>query len=344
MNQRARDFIVGLTVLLGLAGLATMLVAFGELEIVHRDRYPLELRMASVDGIGPASVITLNGVEVGRVAGTSTDADPRRGVRLALEIDRDVRVPRDVRVSIDRNLLGESTLALTTPPLAPDAPAPTDADFLAEGDVFEREAQGMLEQIGSMLDERLVALTDAADAVRRLSDTYVRVGEKIELLVEPRSPEAVDAGDEGANLASAIARVDGAVRDARLWLGDAEARDDAKAGVRSARAALESLAVAVEDWTEAARAVSRNADRLGERGDEALREFVATTDTLADALTEMRVIAARINAGEGTAGLLVNNPDLYRSLNDAAIRLEQTLLETKLLVEKYRKEGVPIQF
>jgi hypothetical protein len=41
---------------------------------------------------------------------------------------------------------------------------------------------------------------------------------------------------------------------------------------------------------------------------------------------------------------LLNNPDLYNSMNDAAVRLERALTEAQLLIEKFKAEGVPVRF
>ena len=41
---------------------------------------------------------------------------------------------------------------------------------------------------------------------------------------------------------------------------------------------------------------------------------------------------------------MLNSPDLYLSLPDAAIRLERALTDLQLLVQKIRAEGLPIDF
>lgn len=51
-----------------------------------------------------------------------------------------------------------------------------------------------------------------------------------------------------------------------------------------------------------------------------------------------------INSGEGTLGQLAKNPDLYNNANDAASRLEKAIAEFQLLLEKYRTEGLKLQF
>jgi hypothetical protein len=66
--------------------------------------------------------------------------------------------------------------------------------------------------------------------------------------------------------------------------------------------------------------------------------------SIEDAANDVRSISAAINRGEGTAGQLIKNPDLYNNLNSSAQRLEKALEEFRLLAEKYRKEGLPIKF
>jgi phospholipid/cholesterol/gamma-HCH transport system substrate-binding protein len=67
-------------------------------------------------------------------------------------------------------------------------------------------------------------------------------------------------------------------------------------------------------------------------------------DTLALTLEDVRRVAKQANDGQGTIGLLLNNPDLYKSLDDAAAKLNRTLIELQALIEQMRAEGVIIQF
>ncbi len=335
-----RDFLVGLTALIGLTGLGIMLLMFGEMQLGAEDRYELTLVLPDAKGATSNAIITLNGVEVGRVRAMRTFDDPRLGVELTLAINRGVRVPRDVDVNIERDFLGTARLGMTTAHLEPGSEPGGDGEFFDPGDEFRRTAKGVLEQIAAMVDERFASLQGAADSFEELSQTYVRVGESIEQLVSP--PEGSEAPP--ANLPETLASLNGAIADARGWLGDEELRGDAKASMETARQTLDKLAAAVESWTDTADVLQRNADRVGVGFERGLREFVDATGQLNDALGQIRAVASRVNEGEGTLGQLLNNPDLYRSLNDAAQRLEKALREAQLLIEKYRKEGVPVQF
>jgi phospholipid/cholesterol/gamma-HCH transport system substrate-binding protein len=92
---------------------------------------------------------------------------------------------------------------------------------------------------------------------------------------------------------------------AHAWVGDEQLRNDFKGAVRQANEL-------VEQATEAARLLN--------------------------------VAMNRVNSGEGTVGRLLNDPELYRNLSDAAERLSLTLKDLQLLVRKVKDEGLDVKF
>lgn len=339
MQRSFRDILVGLTVIIGLAGVAILLTLFGELHLGEPRSYQIVLQLNQVSGISNASRVTLNGVLIGAVENISVSPNPRDGAIVTLNIRDTVRVPRASVIVLERGLVGEATLLFRTTP----GPLGDDADFIQPGETIQTRALSVVEDIANAIESRVGGLADAAASITRLADTYVEVGRRASDLLAPRSPSEVDSG-AAATIPSTLARLDTALADAQLWLGDETLRGDAQSIAKQMRGLMDSSAVAVEEWTKAARAVSTRSDEIGGAASEALREFAASTRSLQETLTQAQQIAAKVNSGEGTIGLLVNNPDLYRSLNDAATRLEKALVEAQLLIEKYRKEGVPIQF
>lgn len=340
MTGNTRNFVVGVTALLGLVGLAFMLLMFGEFAKVTTKSYELTLKMPNAAGLSDGSPIVLNGVRVGNVHKARTSEDPRDGVELVLKINQPNRVPKQVQVGVNRDFVGDTTLSLTAARKEGEA----DAGFFSAGDEFSATAGDFMDQITGMLDKRLGGLDDAVASFRRLSDTYVRVGEQVEEYLKPVTPQEVDAGTAKANLASTLQRIDTAVAAAETWLNDEQMREDIRTAAQKASAAMERIDGAVSSVQEAAGSISRNADRVGEGVDEAVKQLNTAMKTLNDTLADVLQITGQINRGKGTIANLLNNPDLYNSLNDAAIRLEKALTEAQLLLEKYRKEGIPIQF
>ncbi len=339
MQRSMRDILVGLTVIIGLGGIAVLLVLFGELRLNEPPSYRIVLALDQVSGISEASRVTLNGVLIGSVEKISVSENPRDGAIVTLEIREPVRIPRGCEIVLERGLVGEATLLFRTTPGPPDA----EADFIKPGEVVQAHALSVVEDIANAIEARVGGLSEAAASLTRLSDTYVEVGRRANELLAQRSPADVDSGSP-ATIPSTLARLDGALADAQLWLGDETLRGDAQSIAKQMRGLMDSSAVAVEEWTRTAQTLAKRSDEVSTTAVDAIGDFAASTRALEETLTQAQQIAAKINAGEGTAGLLVNNPDLYRSLNDAATRLEKALIEAQLLIEKYRKEGVPVQF
>ncbi len=339
MQRTFRDMLVGLTVIVGLGGIAALLVLFGELSLGKPPSYRIVLQLNQVSGLTSASRVALNGVVVGSISSIAVSPNPRDGAIVTLQIQEPVRIPRDAVILLERGLEGEATLLFRTTP----GPVGEETDYIRPNETLSANALSVVDDIVNALDARLGKLTEAARAFTSLADTYTEVGRRASDLLTPRTAAEVDAGAP-STLPSTLARLDGAIADARLWLGDETLRADAQSITARIRVLLDSSASAIEDWTTAAQTLSTRADQVGADASIALRDIAATTRALQETLADAQEITAKVNRGEGTLGLLVNNPDLYRSLNDAAVRLEKAFVEAQLLIEKYRKEGVPIQF
>lgn len=345
MKHTLRDFIIGLTAIAGLLGVGALLVLFGDLNFRPVGRYNITLQLNDASGITGASRVTLNGVEVGFLQELRPAPDPRDGVLLDLTINQGVQIPRDVSVLLERGLVGEATLALRTRPLEPDQ---VDPGFVQAGETLAATSVNLLEEIGNQvsqaLDKRLGGLSRAIDSFEELTASFTRIADQTLDLVEPRSIDDIEAGTAAPNFPSTLARLDTALASAQSWMGDDQLQNDAKTAARRAVELLDDMEHVVDAWTTAARKLSENSDRVGDEASAALTQFSQMTRLMTDVLDDTRAITSAINEGKGTAGMLIHNPDLYRSLNDAAIRLERALVEAQLLIEKYRTEGIPIQF
>jgi phospholipid/cholesterol/gamma-HCH transport system substrate-binding protein len=92
-----------------------------------------------------------------------------------------------------------------------------------------------------------------------------------------------------------------------------------------------------ENGTNLTRDIKQQVDQLTGR-------FVHVADQLSVTLDQMNSLIDAARRGKGTTGKLINDPALYDNMNDAAKRLGDALDEIKLLIEKWKAEGVPVQF
>jgi phospholipid/cholesterol/gamma-HCH transport system substrate-binding protein len=338
MKPYTRDALTGLTAIAGVLGLSAMLMLFGELRGLTSRYYDMHLRLDSARGLLDGSPVTLNGVRVGKIGQVRNAQDPSRGVEIDVQIEDGVRIPEAFEVHIDKGLIGDATLELT--PLADDALA---GKFITPGQTVERKALTMMDEIAAELAEPFAAIEKTAANLDTLTTTYDEVGRRVSAMLEPRTPAEVGEG-RPANIPSTIARIDSAVASADLWLGDAELRADARSLVDQASGVIAEASGAVQSWRTAGETLDAEVKSVGDEVSETSARVNETLTTLGQTAEEFRIAAHSVNSGQGTLGMLLSNPDLYRSLQSAAERLERALVEAQLLIEKYRKEGVPIQF
>lgn len=336
-SKFARDFFTGLTAIGGIAGLIAMLALFGELKNLGQEFYSFRLHMDTAAGLTTTSHITLNGVRVGTITNLVNTPDPSDGVLLTLRVKLGTKIPASFQVYIDKTLVGDASLDL----IAKREGAP-EVNYVNPDDVIDRKAVGLFDKVAEAIQEPLKRLTTTADNIDQLAGTYNQVGKRLDSLLEPRTPQQVAAGAE-PNLSSAIARADAALSGANAWLGDDQLRGDLRSITAKTSDVLTKAGDTAQSWKETAETVNRQVASTGQKFDELTGQAAGTLRRLDDAAGEIAKFTTAVNEGQGTLGQLVQNPDVYNAVRDAARRLERAIAEFQLLVEKYKDEGIPLK-
>ncbi len=129
MSKKGIETLVGLFVLLGLAGLVFLSLKAANLASFGRgDSYVVSARFDNIGGLKPRAPVRSAGVAVGRVTKIALDGATYQGV-VTMEIDRAMQFPRDTSAKIlTSGLLGDQYVGLE--PGADEKP-------LAAGDVIK---------------------------------------------------------------------------------------------------------------------------------------------------------------------------------------------------------------
>ena len=327
MTQTTRNFLLGLTSIGGLVALVALLMLFGELESVLKPRYLVTIDCTNAVGLRAGSTIELNGVPIGQVDGVVAVQQPRYPVRIQALIDRHVGIPNDVELYATSSLLGGSaTLQLEAPP-EPEAPAlATDGSAHLADEIRSR----LIAQLTSELDARMWPVVEAMKEFELLA-------RNLNELVEPRDSD--DPADT-RNIRTAVETLNEVLEDvhealtmAKSWLGDEKIRADAGEAVHKAGVLIDQATATLDEFTKLAGRLDTDAETIVER-------LVNVSDEMTTTLQEVRGLARKASSGEGTVGQLLNNPDLYESLDDAADRMERTLRDLQLLLDKIKDDGI----
>jgi phospholipid/cholesterol/gamma-HCH transport system substrate-binding protein len=341
MREGLRNFMVGITAIGALIGLAALLMSFGELDPLLNPRYKLTIIADNAAGLRPGGAVEYNGVPVGVVDTVFMIQDPQNPVRIVCLIDQQMRLPAEVKPFATAPLIGGSaTLQLQAPPdSATGQFLPTDNSATLHGPI----RGGLMAQITEQLDERMKPLTTSLEKFNKLSDTYVTLGESLNELVRPQSSAQLTQGEQ-PNLRTAVVKLNSALDEAReglelakKFLADEQLNTDVRSAVHKAHTLIDQATTAVQRYTELAESLQKDSKSLMEK-------LLPVADSVSTTLEEVRRLAKLANEGKGTVGQLLNNPDLYNSLTDAATRLERTMVELQLLIDKLRQEGVNINF
>lgn len=342
MDDRKRNLAVGLTAVVGLAGVLVMMLLFGNVTQIFNRTYPLTIELPAAGGVNPGSRVQLHGITIGEVETVRLSQPPGTGVQVIARISEDVRIPASTEVLIEAPLLaGSPVIAMRTPADAgPFNYLPRDGSARIDGQV-PTIATALAQELQAVFDERLDQFDGAVTNFESLSVEWQQVGEHVNALLEPRDAEAVDAAGEGANVTTVIARMDRRLAELEQMLAginryvnDEEIYENLRETLASSRAAAEQAEQTVASLGES---VDENVVALR-------RRYVALADDLSGAVGSMQRLVDEAREGEGTMGRLMQDPELYENLNDAAERMQTTTDELKLLIEKWRAEGLPVQF
>jgi phospholipid/cholesterol/gamma-HCH transport system substrate-binding protein len=308
MTRASRDLLIGLTAVGGLLVVAWMLMRFGELAGVGVSYRRVVLRAESARGISPVAPVTYSGVRIGDVTEIRLAPDGSGDALIAVRYRDSVEIPSAFDIFLDASFVGDATLDIEPRPGWDGSPTP------GAGEEHRVEVRSLTSTLERAVTTRLDRFDTTAARIDTLAETYTEVGRRLATVL--------DSGGKGeADIRSLLVRIETVLDQTDRWLADG--------------ALLRDIRSAVERWELAASTISAQSESIGARADRTLTAVSGAAD-------ELRDLTARINRGEGTLGQLATNADLYRSLEAAAEQLRALLRDARLLIEKFRDEGVPI--
>jgi hypothetical protein len=342
MTEPARNFMVGAASIVALLAISGLLFFFGELDPLLHARYPINVALNDAGGVRPGSVIELSGVPVGLVEALEFRPDAEYPVLLRAQIEGNRRIPARAAPAVIKPLIGGASVLhlAVSPPIPGDAPGdlPTDGTGLLRG-----RYRSIAEEIVTSLDERMKPVLASLETFHELSDTYITLGRNLNGLVQPQDEQALQNG-EAPNLRTTVARLFAAVEEgrealalARAWLGDEPMRTDAREALRKANQLIDTAAATFDRYSALAGTLETSATDL-------VHHLLPVTDELAATLEEVRRLTRLATEGQGSIAQLLGNPDLYNALTEAAIRLEKSLVDAQLLIQKIKAEGLPVRY
>lgn len=334
---------LGIFVMGGLAILFGISI-FAQGFTMGRGSYKLYAYFRDTSGLEIGSRVTIRGVRAGEVL--ALDWDPKRlAVRTELQVDEAIQVPMNAYAVVKANsLLGGNVVHINFD----DPKTPEEMTYLARGaEVPTREVRSLddaVEQLASLgeegsklfknLDENqrsLVAKVDSIleenrDNIRSTVQSFADVGPKLNALSD-RLNALTENVQKGEGTIGALFK-DKTLYD-QLLAFSTDAKDLA-AQMKSGQGTLgklmydDTVAKEIEDTFRKLGDASDTIKGVVNENREAFNKLVSSLNSAAprieSTMANMDEITAKIRAGEGTIGKLVNDDSLY---NDAKRAVNQ---------------------
>lgn len=327
MSPSRRNILVGLTVIAALASLGWMLLKFGSTPaklFTKGNQLPVHFISDRADGLAEGSQVFYRGVPVGRVTHLRRDENQRDVVIDAL-IDEAPPLPSNVAGAIRTRSLISGTAELSLeiiggPTTLPSGTLAKDQEIRATWvgselipQSFSELALELQKTTHDVREARLIAHLD--DTIRQAGDVMKSLRGFID---DPTLRQNITTAID--NFRQVMETANRAAQKIEKFSGSMEkVADDASATLVDARGTIHKT--------------QDNLDQLSKQMNDRLLQ-------VSKLLESFQSIAQKVDKGEGTAGLLLNDPKLYQSLVDASRELNLTITDLRRLVEQWEQDGV----
>lgn len=327
--KRTTDFVVGLTILLGIVILVGATLWVKQAEFGGR-KTAVTARFREVGGVRIGTPVVVRGVRAGRVDAMELADEGFVEVRLAL--DDGVTLPRQPVVLLNESsLFGEWQATITERETAsrdedlqrqladatrndevlPGATLPDIARLTAVAGRIAGDVASVAERVRVAFDDQ--AARELRNSIRNFADLSTVLAQTVR--------------EQSNNLTTVSSDVRGGVqslvRSAELLRAVAERVDSS-----TTRGEVKRI---VDDAAEAARQLRETAQRLllisGQLG--------RSQDRLESMLARGDSIATRISEGRGSLGMMINDPSLYRNSDSLMIELRALIADVQKNPRRY---------
>jgi phospholipid/cholesterol/gamma-HCH transport system substrate-binding protein len=260
-----------------------------------------------VDGLVPSSDILMSGVKVGQVEKIRFMEDRSGRILVTLRVTSKAEIGKNTVARIfSSDLLGGRAVDLV---LDSNSPVAVDGDTLVT-------------EIASTLTDQMEPLKLKAEKLIESIDSLAVTMRKV---FDPEAKGGLGDGFESLNRSFAnVERLSGS-------LDNMITPSDGKLRVMIAN--MESISSNIKSHNDELANVMENFSRIS---DTLAKANLASTINNADrTLAQSAEIMEKINRGEGSLGLLVNNDSLYHALAKSAVSLDSLLIDMKANPKRY---------
>ena len=330
MKQRSNDWIVGATILVVMVGIVFSTLFLQQAEFGKKPEL-VTAHFRDVGGVQVGNAVVIRGVVAGRVKQIALA--PNDWVLISMELNEGTLMPADPVVLVQAaTLFGEWQAIITSRTAVP----------------VNREVETQLAEVdgapeGSLRGAVLPDIAQLTTVAGGIAGNIASVSERVRTAFNDSAARELrrsirDFSILSRDLATAVKvqsrNLDSLAVSARLSFADvassANALQRTMARVDSATAQGE-----VQEILRQSRQASQNLRNATERFESLSRSLVSAEANLRGAIGKADTILARVERGQGSLGLLVNDPSLYRNSDSLLVDLRKLVVDFRSDPKKY---------
>ncbi|ATP56705.1 ABC transporter permease [Pedobacter ginsengisoli] len=262
-------------------------------------------KYSRVDGLAVSKPVLINGYQIGRVDKLELQTDG--SIVATLKIKGKYEIPRNSIAKLEStDLLGSKAIVMALG---------TGNDFAHDGDTLNANVQkGILETVQPVQKK--------AELIIGKMDSILT---SVNSILNPNFQKNVDKSFN--SIASTLSSLESTSKKVDNLVGSEGSR------ISAILANVEAISGNLKQNNAKISAILNNINSITDQV--AAANFKQTIDNANKAVADLQSIVSKINNGEGTIGLLVNDTKMYDNLNNASKNLDNLMIDLKANPKRY---------
>mgnify|MGYP006266216125 CR=1 FL=1 len=256
-----------------------------------------------IKGLTVGSAVLYKGMKVGQVRNIELAQEKER-IKVVFDISSELELPRDSKAMIvSLDVLGSVGIRLLPG---------QRTQMIADGETLADSLEvGLMERITDELAPKITSVVSRIDSVvATIQGTMKGANNRANRIIKSIEQTSNNLTTGSRQLMATLRKIDQTIADIQLVVDSIQSSGDLNATFANARA-----------FTDSLREMSTEIKRVMQQADRSMANIEAIT--------------AKIDSGEGTLGLLLNDPSLNDSLTAAAAQLQALLKDLQENPKRY---------
>lgn len=290
--------------ILSIVALTLLIVGFNFLKgkDVFNRSHKIYMVFADLNGLAKSNEVKIKGYVIGKVYDLQAKDKDLTGIVATINLNENVNIPKDSRASISSPIIGSASITIVKG---------SSSEYLKDGDtLMTRVEAGLLDDVKAQLNPTLLSVREGIDSVKMLLSSI-----------------------NGVFNYQARVDLQQTMRNLNLATGSLNKMLDPEGSLGKSLANVNSITNNLKNNNDSINAIISNARRATSKL--ADLSIQPTIDSLAQAVSHLKAVIAKMDSKDGTLGALINDRALYNRLSDAVLSAEILMDDLRANPKRY---------